>query len=139
MTSQCWPRKARSRPRSAATKLSCSAATLSPPTCSTNSTASFRKSWQRFSRRRTPRLPICAPSPTASSPTPAQMRLHHAGLKEDKTFVFIAAHLAAQFKAIGATNPIQTEVNQEELGPLTLTIQRQRGRRRYLPIGALNR
>ena len=38
--------------------------------CSTNSTASFRKSWPRFSRRRTPRLPICAPSPTASSPTP---------------------------------------------------------------------
>ncbi len=33
----------------------------------------------------------------------AQMRLHHAGLEEDKTFVLIAAHLAAQFKAIGAT------------------------------------
>src|SRR5262249_987351 len=62
----------------------------------------------------------------------AQMRLHHAGLEEDKTFVFIAAHLAAQFKAIGATNYIQIEVNPEELGPLTLTIQRQRGRRRYL-------
>ena len=30
----------------------------------------------------------------------AQMRLHHAGLEEE-TFVFIAAHLAAQFKAIG--------------------------------------
>ena len=60
----------------------------------------------------------------------AQMRLHHAGLEEDKTFVFIAAHLAAQFKAIGATNYIQIEVNHEELGPLTLTIQRQRGRRR---------
>jgi hypothetical protein len=33
----------------------------------------------------------------------AQMRLHHAGLEEDKTFVFIAAHLAAQFKAIATT------------------------------------
>ena len=50
----------------------------------------------------------------------AQMRLHHAGLEEDKTFVFIAAHLAAQFKAIGATNYAQIEVNHEELGPLTL-------------------
>ena len=69
----------------------------------------------------------------------AQMRLHHAGLEEDKTFVFIAAHLAAPFKAISATNYIQIEVNHEELGPLTLTIQRQRGRRRYLPIGAPNR
>ena len=68
----------------------------------------------------------------------AQMRLHHAGLEEE-TFVFIAAHLAAQFKAIGATNYAQIEVNHEELGPLTLTIQRQRGRRRYPPIGALNR
>jgi hypothetical protein len=37
---------------------------------STNSTASFRKSWPRFSKRRTPRLPICALSPTVSSPTP---------------------------------------------------------------------
>ena len=69
----------------------------------------------------------------------AQMRLHHAGLEEDKTFVFITAHLAAQFKAIGATNYVQIEVNHEELGPLTLTIQRQRGSCRYLPIGALNR
>jgi hypothetical protein len=69
----------------------------------------------------------------------AQMRLHHAGLQDDKTFVFIAAHLAAQFKAIGATNYAQIEVNHEELGPLMLTIQRQRGRRRYLPIGALNK
>jgi hypothetical protein len=69
----------------------------------------------------------------------AQMRLHHAGLEEDKTFVFIAAHLAAQFKAIRATNYAQIEVNHEELGPLTLTIQRQRRRRRYLPIGAPNR
>ena len=69
----------------------------------------------------------------------AQMRLDHAGLEEDKTFVFITAHLAAQFKAIGATNYAQIEVNHEELGPLTLTIQRQRGRRRYPPIGALNR
>jgi hypothetical protein len=69
----------------------------------------------------------------------AQMRLHHAGLEEDKTFVFIAAHLAAQFKAIGATNYVQIEANHEELGPLTLTIQRQRESRRYLPIGALNR
>ena len=50
------------------------------------------------------------------------------GLEKDKTFVFIAAHLAAQFKAIGATNYAQIEVNHEELGPLTLTIQRQRGR-----------
>src|SRR5262249_30170985 len=65
----------------------------------------------------------------------AQMRLHHAGLEEDKTFVFITAHLAAQFKAIGATNYVQIEVNHEELGPLTLTIQRQRGSRRFLPIG----
>ena len=39
----------------------------------------------------------------------------------------------------GATNYVQIEVNHEELGPLTLTIQRQRGSRRYLPIGALNR
>lgn len=69
----------------------------------------------------------------------AQIRLHHAGLEEDKTFVFIAAHLAAQFKAIGASNYVQIEVNHEELGPLMLTIQRQRGRRRYLPIGALNK
>ena len=69
----------------------------------------------------------------------AQMRLHHAGLEEDKTFVFITAHLAAQFKAIGATNYAQIEVNHEELGPLTLTIQRQSGRRRYPPIDALNR
>ena len=61
------------------------------------------------------------------------MRLHHAGLEEDKTFVFIAAHLAAQFKAIGATNYAQIEVNHEELGPLMLTIQRQRGRRRQPP------
>ena len=68
----------------------------------------------------------------------AQIRLHHAGLEEDETFVFIAAHLAAQFKAIGATNYIQIEVNHEELGPLTLTIRRQRGRRRYLPMDALN-
>ena len=68
----------------------------------------------------------------------AQMRLHHAGLEEE-TFVFIAAHLAAQFKAIGDTNYVQIEVNHEELGPLTLTIQRQRGSRRYLPNGALNR
>ncbi len=59
----------------------------------------------------------------------ARMRLHHAGLEDDKTFVFIAAHLAAQFKAIGATNYVQIEVNHEELGPLTLTIQRQRGSR----------
>src|SRR5215471_7176547 len=58
----------------------------------------------------------------------AQMRLHHVGLEEDKTFVFIAAHLT-QFKAIGATNYVQIEVNHEELGPLTLTIQRQRGSR----------
>ena len=57
----------------------------------------------------------------------AQMRLHHAGLKEDKTFVFITAQLAAQFKAIGATNYVQIEVNHAELGPLTLTIQRQHG------------
>jgi ABC-type methionine transport system ATPase subunit len=69
----------------------------------------------------------------------AQMRLDHAGLEEDKTFVFITAHLAAQFKAIGATNYAQIEVNHEKLGPLTLTIERQRGRRRYRPIGALNR
>ena len=69
----------------------------------------------------------------------AQMRLDHAGLEEDKTFVFITAHLAAQFKAIGATNYVQIELNHEELGPLTLTIQRQRGSRRYLPNGALNR
>jgi hypothetical protein len=69
----------------------------------------------------------------------AQMRLHHAGLEEDKTFVFIAAHLAAHFKTIGATNYAQIEVNHVELGPLMLTIQRQRGRRRYLPIGALNK
>jgi hypothetical protein len=47
----------------------------------------------------------------------AQMRLHHAGLKEDKTFVFIAAHLAAQFKAIGATNYAQIEVNHEGAWP----------------------
>jgi len=60
----------------------------------------------------------------------AQMRLHHAGLEEDKTFVFITAKLAAQFKAIGASNYVQIEVNHEELGPLTLTIQRQRGSRR---------
>src|SRR5262245_41296922 len=58
----------------------------------------------------------------------AQMRLHHAGLEEDKTFVFIAEHLSALLKAIGDTNYIQIEVNHEELGPLTLTIQRQRGR-----------
>ena len=57
----------------------------------------------------------------------AQMRLHHAGLEEGKTFVFIIADLAAQFKAVGATNYIQIEVNHEELGPLTLTIQRQPG------------
>ena len=57
----------------------------------------------------------------------AQMRLHRAGLEEDKTFIFIAAHLAARFKAIGATSYVQIEVNHEELGPLTLTIQRQRG------------
>ena len=63
----------------------------------------------------------------------AQMRLHHAGLEA------IAAHLAAQFKAIGATSYAQIEVNHEKLGPLTLTIQWQRGRRRYPPIGALNR
>jgi len=59
----------------------------------------------------------------------AQMRLHHAGLEEDKTFVFITGHLAAEFKAIGATNYVQIEVNHEELGPLTLTIQRQCGSR----------
>jgi ABC-type methionine transport system ATPase subunit len=69
----------------------------------------------------------------------AQIRLHHAGLEDDETFVFIAAHLAAHFKTIGATNYAQIEVNHEELGPLTLTIQRQRGLRRYPPIGALNR
>jgi hypothetical protein len=69
----------------------------------------------------------------------AQMRLHYAGLEEDTTFVFITAHLAAQFKAIGATNYVRIEVNHEQLGPLTLTIQRQRGSRRYLPTGPLNR
>ena len=53
-----------------------------------------------------------------------QMHLHHGGLEGDKIFVFITAHLAAQFKAIGATNCVQIEVNHEELGPLTLTIQR---------------
>jgi ABC-type methionine transport system ATPase subunit len=72
----------------------------------------------------------------------AQMRLHHAGLEEDKTFVFITAHLAAQFKAVGATHYVQIEVNHEELGPLTLTIQRQSGRRRYpqltLSIGSVD-
>ena len=57
----------------------------------------------------------------------AQMRLHHGGLEEDKTFVFITAHLAAPFKAIGAANCVQIDVDHEELGPLTLTIQRQRG------------
>ena len=57
----------------------------------------------------------------------AQMRLHHAGLEEDKTFVFITAHLALPFKAIGATNYVQVDVNHEELGPLTVTIQRQCG------------
>jgi hypothetical protein len=72
-------------------------------------------------------------------PDAARMRVHHAGPEEDKIFVFIAAHLAAQFKVIGATNYAQIEVNHEELGPLTLTIQRQRGRRRYLPIGALDK
>jgi hypothetical protein len=66
----------------------------------------------------------------------AQIRLHHAGLEEDQTFVFIAAHLAAQFKAIGASNYIRIEVNHEALGPLTLTIERQRGRGRYLAVGA---
>jgi hypothetical protein len=39
------------------------------------------------------------------------MRLHHAGFEEDKIFVFIAAHLAAQFKTIGAANYAQIEVN----------------------------
>jgi hypothetical protein len=48
-------------------------------------------------------------------------------LEEDDTFAFIAAHLAAQFKAIGTTNYVQIEVNHEELGLLMLTIQRQRG------------
>src|SRR5262249_37393405 len=65
----------------------------------------------------------------------AQLRLHHAGLKENKTFVFIPARLAAQFKATGPTNYVQIEVSQEELAPLPLTIQRRRGSRRYLPIG----
>jgi hypothetical protein len=69
----------------------------------------------------------------------AQRGLHHAALEEDKTFVFIAAHLAAQFKAIGATNYAQIEVNHEKLGPFTLTLERQPGRRRYPPIGALDR
>ncbi len=63
----------------------------------------------------------------------ARMRLHHPGLEEDKTFVFIAAHLAAQFEAVGATSYVQIEVNHEELGPLMLTLQRQRGRRRSTP------
>jgi hypothetical protein len=54
------------------------------------------------------------------------MRLHHVGLEEDKTFVFIAAHLAAQFKTMAATNCAQIEVNHEKLGLLTLTIRRQR-------------
>jgi|SRR5579872_1980815 len=45
----------------------------------------------------------------------ARMRLRHAGLEEDKTFVFIAAHLAAQFKAIAATNHIQIDVNHRSL------------------------
>ena len=58
----------------------------------------------------------------------ARMRLHHAGLEEDETFVFIAAHLAAQFKVIGASNYARVEVNHEQLGPLTLTIERQSGR-----------
>src|SRR5262245_26017968 len=69
----------------------------------------------------------------------ARMRLHHAGLEEDQTFVFIAAYLAAQFKALGATNYAQIDVNHEELGPLVLTIQRKRRRRRYLPVGDLNK
>lgn len=68
-----------------------------------------------------------------------RMRVHHAGPEEDKTFVFIAAHLAAQFKVIGATNYAQIEVNDEVLGPLMLTIQRKRGRRRYVAVGALNK
>ena len=63
----------------------------------------------------------------ASSPTPLRCAYIMPAWK-NKTFVFITAHLAAQFKAIGATNYVQIEVNHEELGPLTLTIQRQRGR-----------
>ncbi|HTO64617.1 MAG TPA: hypothetical protein VMM15_25590 [Bradyrhizobium sp.] len=54
-------------------------------------------------------------------------------------FADAAAHLAARFKAIGATNDAQIEVNHEELGPLMLSIRRRRGRRRYLSIGALNK
>jgi ABC-type methionine transport system ATPase subunit len=69
----------------------------------------------------------------------AHRRQHHAALEEDKTFVFIAAHLAAQFKAIGATNYAQIEVNHEKLGPLTLTLERQPGRRRFPTVGALDR
>jgi hypothetical protein len=48
---------------------------------------------------------------------------------------FIAAHLAAQFETIGATDYTQIEVNHEQLGPLTLTLQRQGGRRGYPLIG----
>jgi hypothetical protein len=42
------------------------------------------------------------------------------GLEEDKIFVFIAAHLAAQFKTLAATNCAQIEVNHEQVGLLTL-------------------
>lgn len=61
-------------------------------------------------------------------PTPPKFACTIAGL-EDKTFVFIAAHLAARFEAIGVTNYARIEVNHEELGPLMLTIERQCERR----------
>jgi hypothetical protein len=70
--------------------LSCSAATLSPPTCSTNSAASFGKSWPRFFEEKNAEIAYLRAIVNGKFARAAQMRLHHAGPEEDKTFVFIA-------------------------------------------------
>jgi hypothetical protein len=59
---------------------------------------------------------------TADDVTARISALLKAGLKQAVLFP-----LAVDGDASGATNYIQIEVNHEELGPLTLTIQRQRG------------
>ena len=97
----------------AATTLSCSAATLSPPTCSTNPTAFIQEEVAALLEEKNAEIAHLRAIANCKFADADQMRLHHAGL-QDKTFVFIAAHLTAQFKAIGASNYAQIEVNHEE-------------------------
>lgn len=67
----------------------------------------------------------------------AEAHLKSAGPSRDGTFEFnikagivplIAEHLAATFKAAGAENFIEIEVNHDELGPLMLTMRRRFGK-----------